>query len=359
VNGARDRVWPGVPLPILLPALGALVALWFLRSALAPFFLAMVLAYLMEPAAGILSRHMSRSWAAVLVIFGFVLLVGLLLWLMVPPLVAQVERLLYSLPGWREQAITRWLPWFQAHPAVSARVRQALDGLDPLTFLQGLRLAGMGLMGWFLNAMTLVLVPLIVYYLLVEGPRLTQGMESLIPLRHRDRVRSVADEVYRRMGGYVRGQLAVMLVMSLLQGLGFQVMGVPYAWVLGLLAGIANVVPYSPYITALPMALLFSALAGAGWGHLLLLVLVFELVQKAEGFYFTPVWVGRASGLHPLEVLLAIFCFGYAFGLLGLIFAVPLMIVASALFRLLVANYKAQPWFNGDTEGTPSGPSAP
>jgi predicted PurR-regulated permease PerM len=302
---------------------------------------------------------MSRSWAAVLVIFGFVLLVGLLLWMMVPPLVTQVERLLYSLPGWREQAIARWLPWFQAHPAVSARFRQTLDGLDPVTFLQGLRLAGMGLMGWFLNAMTLVLVPLIVYYLLVEGPRLTEGVEALIPVRHRGRVRGLVEELNRRMGGYVRGQLAVTLVMSLLQGLGFQVMGVPYAWVLGLLAGIANVVPYSPYITALPMALLFSALAGAGWGHLLLLVLVFELVQKAEGFYFTPVWVGRASGLHPLEVLLAIFCFGYAFGLLGLIFAVPLMIVANAVFRIMVADYKAQPWFNRDAEDTPRRPSAP
>jgi predicted PurR-regulated permease PerM len=98
-------------------------------------------------------------------------------------------------------------------------------------------------------------------------------------------------------------------------------------------------------VTALPLALLFSALGGSGWGHLLLVILVFELVQKAEAFYLTPVWVGRASGLHPLEVLLAIFCFGYAFGLLGLIFAVPLMIVAKALSRALIANYKTQPWF--------------
>jgi len=193
--------------------------------------------------------------------------------------------------------------------------------------------------------MTLVLVPLIVYYLLVEGPRLTRGVDELIPERHKEKVNALGAEINRRLGGYIRGQLSVAVVMSLLQGLGFQLLGVPYPWVLGLLAGVANAVPYSPYVTALPLALLFSALDGAGWGHLLLVILVFELVQKAEAFYFTPVWVGRASGLHPLEVLLAMFCFGYVFGVFGLIFAVPLMIVAKTLSRALVAHYKAQPWF--------------
>jgi len=332
----------------VLAALGALVALWFFRTALAPFFLAMVLAYLMEPAASRLARRMPRGAAALLAILGFTLVVALFLWALVPPVVAQAERLAASIPELREKAFVRWQPWFQAHPEVLARVRRALDSLDPLSFLQGLRLAGAGLLGWFLNLMTLVLVPLIVYYLLVEGPSLARGLDSLIPVRFKDKADALAGEINRRLGGYIRGQLAVALVMSFLQGLGLQLMGVPYAWVLGLLAGFANIVPYTPYVTALPLALLFSALAGAGWGHLLLLVLVFELVQKAEAFYLTPVWVGRASGLHPLEVLLAVFCFGYAFGIVGLIFAVPLMIVLKALFRALLAKYRTHPWYTGE-----------
>jgi predicted PurR-regulated permease PerM len=336
----------GIPLSILLPALGALVALWFLRSALAPFFAATVLAYLMQPLASRLARRLSRGWAAVCSILVFALGFGLFIWVMVPPFVAQMERLLASLPAWQAQAIQRWMPWFQAHPAVLLKLRRILDALDPMELLNGVRLAGAGLLGWFLELMTLVLVPLIVYYLLVEGPNLTRGLDELIPDRFKARVNGLVAELNNRMGGYIRGQLSVAVVMSLLQGLGFQLLGVPYPWVLGLLAGVANVVPYSPYVTALPLALLFSALAGAGWAHLLLLVLVFELVQKAEAFYFTPVWVGRASGLHPLEVLLAMFCFGYAFGILGLIFAVPLMIVAKILGRALVAHYKTLPWFN-------------
>jgi predicted PurR-regulated permease PerM len=330
---------------VLAAVLGCLVALWLLRTALVPFFMAAVLAYLMKPLMERLARRLPRGWAALGAILAFSLGLGLFIWALVPPFASQVERLAASAPAWRDQAIQRWAPWFNAHPAVLLKLRQVLDALDPMALLQGARLAGAGLLGWFLNLMTLVLVPLIVYYLLVEGPGLTRFLRELVPVRFREQTGVLAEEINQRLGGYIRGQLAVALVMSLLQGLGFWIMGVPYAWVLGMLAGVANVVPYSPYVTALPLALLFSALGGAGWGHLLLLAVVFEVVQKAEGLYFTPVWVGRASGLHPLEVLLAMFCFGYVFGIFGLIFAVPLMIVAKTLSRALVAHCKAQPWF--------------
>ena len=338
------RSW--IPLPILLPALGALVGLWFLRTALTPFFIASVLAYLLEPLTTRLARRIPRGWAALLAILVLVLVLGLLCWAIVPMFLTQVERLWGSLPGWQSKAVARWMPWLSAHPAVMEKWRQVLDSLDPMAFLQGLRLAGAGLLGWFLEFMTLILVPLIVYYLLVEGPNLNRELEGVIPVRYRVRVRALASEINHRLGGYIRGQLAVALVMSFLQGLAFQLLGVPYAWLLGLVAGLSNVVPYSPYITALPPALILAALDGAGGGHLLVQVLVFILVQKTETFYFTPVWVGRASGLHPLEVLLAIFCFGFAFGLPGLIFAVPLMIIAKALFRVLLEHYKAHPWFS-------------
>jgi predicted PurR-regulated permease PerM len=347
-DGAAPPNRFGIPLVILVPACGALAALWFLRTALTPFFAAIVLAYLMQPLATRLSRRLRPGWAAVLAILVFALVLGLFLWALVPPFVAQVERLIGALPVWQQKAIDRWLPWFTAHPAVLAKMRQTLEGLDPMAFLQGLRIAGVGLVGWFLELMTLILVPLIAYYLLVEGSSLTGGMQELIPDRFREGAKAVAAEINNRLGGYIRGQLAVAMVMTLLQGTAFHYLGVPYAWVLGLLAGVANVVPYSCYVTALPLALLFSALDGAGWGHLLLVLVVFELVQKTEAFYFTPVWVGRATGLHPLEVLLAIFIFGFAFGIVGLIFAVPLMIIFKTLFRFLIANYKTNPWFTGE-----------
>jgi predicted PurR-regulated permease PerM len=346
-GGARRKGWAGVPWTILIAAIGALAVLWFLRTALAPFFVAIVAAYLMEPLYSRLARRMARGWAALCALLAFTLLLGLLVWAFVPPLVSQVERLIASMPSLQEKVIQRWTPWFSAHPQVTARLRQAMEGLNAMDFIKGLQDAGLGLVGWVLEVLTLIMVPLIIYYLLVEGPGLSRGLDGLIPVRYRERVRALAGEVNQRLGGYIRGQLAVVLVMAFLQGLAMKILGVPYAWVLGLLAGISNVVPYTSYFTALPLALLFSGVDGASGYHLLLTALVFVVVQKAEAFYFTPVWVGRASGLHPLEVLLGLFSFGFAFGIFGLVFAVPLMIFAKIIGRVLIAQYKSHPWYLG------------
>lgn len=346
-GSARRPGWAGVPWTILIAGLGALAVLWFLRTALAPFFVAIVAAYLMEPLYSRLARRMPRGWSALCALLVFVLLLGLLVWAFVPPLVSQVERLIASVPSLQEKAIQRWDPWLNAHPQVAARLRQSMEGLNTMEFLKGLQNAGLGLVGWVLEGLTLIMVPLIIYYLLVEGPSLSRSLDSLIPARYRERARALAGEINDRLGGYIRGQLAVVLVMAFLQGLAMKLLGVPYAWVLGLLAGIANVVPYTSYFTALPLALLFSGVDGASGYHLLLTAAVFVVVQKAEAFYFTPVWVGRASGLHPLEVLLGLFSFGFAFGILGLVFAVPLMIISKILGRVLIDQYKSHPWYLG------------
>jgi len=337
-----------IPFGFMALAGAALAALWFLRSALAPFFLALVLAYVLEPVVARFARRLGREWASILVILGAVALAALLAWALVPLLWDQVERLVASLPGLKERLEGRYLPWLQAHPVVQVKIKQGLEGLDPMALVKEVGLAGAGLLGWLLSLITLILVPLILYYLLVEGHKLLQELDDLVPSRHLERAKGIAGEINGRLGGYIRGQLAVSLVMSLLQGLAFQLLGVPNAWLLGLVAGFSNVVPYSPYITALPPALLFAAVNGTSGGGLLVVALVFTAVQKAETLYFTPVWVGRASGLHPLEVLLAILSFGYAFGVVGLIFAVPMMIVLKVATRIALEHYKAHPWFVGE-----------
>lgn len=334
-----------IPLGFALAGAGALAALWFLREALAPFFVALVLTYLLEPLVSRLSRRMSRSLASVLVILASLAVFVLVLWAVLPVLYGQVERLIHALPDLRTKAEGRFLPWLQAHPVVAAKYRRALEGIDPMAVLKGAGTAGAGLVGILLDAITLILVPLIVYYLLLEGPRLHQALDDLVPRRHLAAARRFAEDVNGRLGGYIRGQLGVSAVMSLLQAVGFAAVGVPYAWLLGLVAGCSNVVPYSPYITALPAALVVAAADGAGASRLLAVAVVFTLVQKVEALYLTPVWVGRASGLHPLEVLLGILCFGFVFGFPGLVFAVPLTIVLKVAGKAALKAYTSHPWF--------------
>lgn len=334
-----------IPLRFALAAAAALLALWLLRKALAPFFLAMVLAYLLGPLVDRLERRLGRPWSVAVVLSGFVAFVAGLMMLLVPWLVDQGERLAASLPGWRQALEAKLLPWLQAHPAWQARLDRGLAGLDPGLLLRGLQATGGGLLGCFLDLLALILVPLILYYLLMEGPGLVANLRTLAPPRHRERLDRMTGAIHQRLGGYIRGQAAVAAAMALLQGLAFTILGVPYAWLVGLVAGVSNVVPYSPYLTALPPALVLAYLDGGRAAHLLTIAAVFIAVQKTEAFYFTPVWVGRASRLHPLEVLLALTAFGFWFGMLGLIFAVPLAVVLKVVAEELLADYRAHPWF--------------
>lgn len=335
-----------IPLRFVLIALGALLALWLLRRALAPFFVAMVLAYLLAPPVNRLARWLGRPWGVVAVMLGLVAMMATLLMVLGPWLMDQGAHLGASLPRWRQALDDRILPWLQAHPTWQLRLDQALDGLDPALFLRGLRATGGGVLGCFLDLMALILVPLILYFLLLEGPGLVDRLRDLTPPRYRERLDRMVAAIHQRLGGYIRGQAAVAAAMGVLQGLAFATLGVPYAWLLGLVAGLSNVVPYSPYFTALPPALVLAYLDGGSRGHLLAIAAVFMVVQKAEGFYFTPVWVGRASRLHPLEVLLALTAFGFWFGVLGLIFAVPLAVVLKVVLEEVLLDYKAHPWFS-------------
>lgn len=336
------------PLWLLGIALGFLVALWVLREALMPFFVAMVLAYLLLPLVERLARRVRRPLAVLTVLTATGGLLTLLLWALVPWLADQLGRLIDSIPTWRQAIEARLGPWLQSHPWLAHKLREGIEAFDPMVLVSGLRSAGAGVLQWFLRAVALVLVPVILYFLLMDGHLALKALEDLIPPRHRERVGRMAAEIHRRLGGYIRGQMGVALAMSVLQGIGLAVLGVPYAWLLGLVAGFSNFVPYSPYITALPPALLLLGLGGASLLKLVAAVLVFAGIQKAEALYFTPVWVGRASNLHPLEVLLAVLAFGFAFGLLGLVFAVPLMIVVKVAFEELRRDYQGLTWFRGE-----------
>nr|WP_320133507.1 AI-2E family transporter [uncultured Holophaga sp.] len=331
---------------------GLLVLLWIflVRRALAPFFVAMVLAYLLSPLARRMERHISRGWATLLLLLGTLLaLAALLVWL-VPWAIQQVERLLRTLPALQSAVESRFLPWLAGYPWLDSQVRSAFAEFEPTTLLHSLQNAGAGILSFFLRLLSYLLVPVILYYLLVDGPAFIKGIDALIPPRHRAVAHGFIGAIHERLGGYIRGQIAVAAVMTLLQSLALMIQGVPYAWLLGLVAGCAVVVPYLPYATALPAALLVAVGTGFGGGKLAVLLLIFVAVQKIEGLYLTPVWVGKASRLHPLEVLLAVLTFGYALGLVGLVFAVPLMIVLKVTFEHLIAHYQVHPWFR---EGEP------
>jgi predicted PurR-regulated permease PerM len=348
----RERL----PLRFILAGLGLLIALWFLRHALAPFFIALVAAYLLDPVVARLEKRLGRPLAVALVLLLAVGAIAGALRLFLPWLTDQVQRLIANLPAWQEALLKKTGPWLASHPWAAAKLKAVAGGLEPADLLASLKGAGGGLLGFVLGLLELILVPLILYFLLLEGRAMLATAESIVPPRLRPRADRMMAAIHARLGGYIRGQLSVALLMALLQSFTLMILGVPYAALLGLLAGAATIIPGSPYLVALPSALTLAYLNGSRGGSLALVGVVFVAVQQIEALYLTPVWVGRASKLHPLEVLLALVVFGTWFGLLGLILAIPLMIVTKVVWQDLLVDYRLSPWYTRDA---PSSMDAP
>ena len=199
----------GLPLRFTAIFLGLIVALWLLRQALMPFFVAMVLAYLLGPLVERLALRVRRGFAVIFILFASLALVAAILILILPSLSAQFAKLYSSLPHWQELLMKKLGPVVQAHPGWAEKAHGALEALDPATALKGLLQAGSGLLGFVLTAVTLILVPLILYHLLLDGPRMLASLESLVPLRFRGRARALVSESPQRLAVFIRGRIAV------------------------------------------------------------------------------------------------------------------------------------------------------
>ncbi|HZU07244.1 MAG TPA: AI-2E family transporter [Chloroflexota bacterium] len=183
-----------------------------------------------------------------------------------------------------------------------------------------------------------VLVLVISFYLLLDGPRLRQGLLALVPKAHQSKVAFLEEHLVRVVGGYLRGQLTLALSLGLVVGVGLQLLGMPYAVVLGVIAGLFELVPmFGAVLGALP-ALAIALLQP--FPMVLWVLLFFVVVQQIENHVLVPRISGHAVGLHPLGAMFALLAGFELGGVLGAIFAVPvagfLWVVAITLYRRLM-----------------------
>jgi predicted PurR-regulated permease PerM len=185
------------------------------------------------------------------------------------------------------------------------------------------------------SAFDTILVLVVSFYLLLDGPRLRQRSLAVVPNEHRAKVEFVEDALARVLGGYLRGQLIMALTLAVVVGVTMQAIGMPYAVVLGVLAGLFELVPmFGPILSALPAlaVALFQPFPMVLW-----VLGIFVLIQQIESNVLAPRITGHAVGLHPLGAIFALLAGLELEGPLGAVFAVPvagfLWALASTLYR--------------------------
>lgn len=315
--------------------LSAIVAagllLYFTAPVLSPFLFSAILAYICLPLVDRLGRRLPR-WLAVSFVIGLLLLGLLLMALIVAPLVErQFVALLQNLPEYLDWMRRRLLPWLAANLGIELQLdleylrRMFADGLSGESeflkrLLPGLTSGGMALIGFFASVL---LVPVVLFYFLRDWHDFVERLEALIPRRYHQWALGFFGEIDRVLGEFLRGQIAVMLIMSAYFVVALWLAGLEYALPIGMLSGLLVFVPYLGALVGLLLGTLagftqFESILGlaAVWA-------VFGIGQLLEGFLVTPWLVGDRIGLHPVAVIFALLVFGSLFGFFGVLLALP------------------------------------
>ncbi|MEQ1855174.1 MAG: AI-2E family transporter [Longimicrobiales bacterium] len=351
---------------------GIVTLVWALASTgslLAPFILAVMIAYILDPLVDRLAkRGASRAVAIILLALPALALLAVVFLFVVPAairelgeVVQQAPVLLQRLGAWlaalRERALTVDVPLIDEDELL-ARL-QAVDANAVVAFLQERREAlgasvwvgvlglGRGLGTVFTVLGYVALTPVLTFYLLRDWDRLTAAAARLLPEHKREAIVGLASECDRMVSKYLRGQVTVAVAMGVITGVGLWVAGFPYAGTLGLIMGIFSVVPYLGIVLSLVPAIFIALVSGSVGISLLKVVVVYGLAQILEMAVISPRIVGESVGLHPVLVLLALALGGFFFGFVGLLIAVPGAAIGMLLLGRGLQRYKASDFYRG------------
>lgn len=316
--------------------------LYALGDVLTSFIVAAVLAYVLNPLVEWLQLKRIRRAPASMIIMALALLILLsLVLIIVPMLLNQFNNLAERLPqivGFVQNKLLPWLnsvsgdyiqidqesiiAWLQSHTDELSNTLK--EWIPTLMRQSGNVISGVS---------NLVLLPLLLYYFLLDWKRWSSGISKLVPRRFIETYTRISGNMDEVLGEFLRGQLMVMMIMGLVYGLGLMLVGLDSGFAIGMIAGILVFIPYLGAFTGLLLATVAALLQYGSWQGLLMVWAVFGVGQFLESFFITPKIVGDSIGLSPFWVIFSLMAFGQLMGFVGMLAGLPLAAVTLVLLR--------------------------
>jgi predicted PurR-regulated permease PerM len=340
--------------------LACALLLYILGPILTPFIAAAILAYALNGAVDYLERarlgkfHLPRSLAVVVVMLLFLGAVGALVLIVVPVLRTELPLLQAQIPDALARIDATLAPRL-AQMGIHVKLdggglrriltQQITTSGDEIwaTLLASARVGGSALLGWLATA---ILIPVVLFYLLLDWHRLLLQLENAVPRRWVRQTVDMAHEVNALLAQYLRGQLLVMLVLALYYSAALALAGFEVALPVGILTGLLVFIPYLGYGLGLALALTAAILQFSDWSGVIAVAVIYGAGQVIEGFFLTPRLVGERIGLNPLAVIFALLAFGQLFGFVGVLLALPASAVLMVAFRHLKRHYLRSSFYN-------------
>jgi len=325
------------------------VLLYLLAPVLTPFLIAALLAYISDPLVDRLETYkLSRTWAVVVVFTCLSLLALILLLILVPLISEQVGNFIANLPAYVDWLQNNAMPWLQqrfnlAETPDIGNLKQVVQenwqqaGSIVKHVITSVTDSGSTLVAVAIN---MVLIPLLTFYLLRDWDKLIKQIHDLLPAKLEPLISTLSRDADEVLGAFMRGQLLVMLSLGLLYSIGLWMMGLKYAVLIGMVAGLLSFVPYLGVIIGVSLAAVAGFFQFDSITELWPLAVVFGIGQVLESFLLTPLLVGDRIGLHPVAVIFAIAAFGQLFGFFGVLLALPAAAVVMVVIRYMHKEYR-------------------
>lgn len=343
-NASQKRIAAWVAIAVV-----AILLVWLLAPVLMPFVVAAVLAYALQPAVNALQTRKVPRVVAVLVVETLAILAILaVLLLLVPILSKQIPMLREQIPLLAGKVIGAVAPWLNRLGVdVSLNVADIREfvikhlgaNAEDIagTVLNSARLGGSVVLSIVGNA---ILIPVVLFFLLLDWPTLVRRAMELVPPRWRETAQSFLDECDQLLGQYMRGQLWVMLILAVYYTVGLAAFGFSLALPVGVFTGLLVFVPFLGFGVGLLLALLAGALQFPGsWYGVGVVAGVYTIGQIVESYVLTPRLVGERIGLSPIAVIFALLAFGHLLGFIGVLIALPMSAVVAVAVRRGRAAY--------------------
>ena len=326
-----------------------------LRGILLPFIGGMVLAYLLNPLVNKIDRlGLSRLAATLAIVVPLIIAIVVLLVVTVPIIVRELAHFVESLPLYIRRlhalANSSSQPWVsniigeglgEVERSIGALMAQASEWFD--TFLRSIWSGGQALISMLSLA---VVMPIIACYLLYHWNTMIASIDDWVPPAQRETVRMLAREIDDTIGGFVRGQSALCLILAVFYAAALHLIGLEHGALIGFAAG---VIGFIPYVGSLLGVVVSTCIAIAqfwpNWTSIWLVPVVFFIGQSLGDYVLAPYLVSRRVHLNPVWVIFALYVFGYLFGLAGLMVAVPAAAAIGVLVRFALREYYASPLY--------------
>jgi predicted PurR-regulated permease PerM len=274
--------------------------------------------------------------------------------IIVPLLVKQIQTLANTLPQAELWYNTILLPWMQVHLGADVKVMNLKLVTDTLSaewketgglISKVIKYATQSSLNLISTLGSMAMIPLVAFYMLRDFDLVTAKLMALFPMNIQPRISVLALESNDVLAAFMRGQLLVMFGLGVIYALGLSFVGLDYALLVGVLGGLASVVPYLGFIVGIASAMTIGFFQFDSLLPLSLVLLVFVVGQMIESFILTPVFVGDRIGLHPVAVIFAILAGGQLFGFMGILLALPISAVIMVLLRNLYTGYINSPLY--------------